>query len=168
LTQGSVWRVIGFFLLIYILSIILLAVPTYIVLFLSAILTGAQSVWIASVLSALFSALMSILWSPLTAIFPVLLFLDLRLRQSGGDIGSRLDRLEASLDQPQATTPAYSYTPPAMATPPVAAPPVAAPPAASPPAIETPPSATPSTPSSWDPIAPGRSISNQPGRPGTE
>jgi len=167
LTQGSVWRVIGFLVLIYVLSFILLAIPTYIVLFVSAILAGTQSVWLAAVAGSLFSTLLSILWSPLASIFPVLLYFDLRLRQSGGDIGSRLDRLEASLDQPRPTAPAYTYTPPATATPPVAPPPTPSG-SATVTSVETPPPATLNIPSSWDPIAPDDPSSDEPGRPGTE
>jgi hypothetical protein len=157
LTKGSILRVIGFLVLIYILSIILLALPVYMVQFISILVAGTQSVWVAAVLSTLFATLLNILWSPLSAIFAVLLYFDLRLRQSGGDIGSRLDRLEASLEQPNPNTPPFVYSPPPVVLP-VDASTIAA-------AAETPPPSAPTVPSSWNPVEPPP---NDPTEPGTE
>lgn len=142
LTKGAIWRVVGFLVLIYILSFILFAVPYYIVQGLSVVLLGGQNIWLSAVIALLFGTLLQILWLPMTAIFPVLLYFDLRLRASGGDIGSRLERLEATLGQPSGVAP-YTYTPPAAPTSPTPPANLALPTEASPPAESN-------TQSSWD------------------
>lgn len=117
LTRGSVWRVIALFVLTYILMFILLALPTYIMQFGFLLALGGISIWLATLLPTILASIIGIAWMPLAAIFPVLLYFDLRLRAEGGDMDTQPGRLEATLGQPQPAAPAYTDMPPHFASP---------------------------------------------------
>lgn len=80
LTKGNMWRIIGYFFLVYLLSMIIFAVPFYMVQAGLLLLLGLDMVWLSALLGTIVSAVLTTLWLPMTAIFPTMLYFDLRTR----------------------------------------------------------------------------------------
>lgn len=155
LTRGNIWRVIGYFALVYLLSIVVFALPFYMIQGSMLLLLGMDLIWLSALLGTVLSAILTTLWLPMTAILPTMLYYDLRTRD---DIASGRGRSSAAsiapasspVGQPAVSTPPYAGPTWAPETP--SAPPKA-PVAPASPTTPAPPSTSASspyqTPTSW-------------------
>jgi hypothetical protein len=93
LTQDMVWRSIGFSFLIGILSIIAVGMPALVIGGVLALILPSSATGTISALTNVGGSIVTILWSPLTIIFTLLYYYDLRVRQEGYDLSLRVDQL---------------------------------------------------------------------------
>jgi hypothetical protein len=100
LTQRGVWRVIGYFVLLGLLSIIVISLPVSVVqqilIFLSPLPMD-----VSFGISAAIGSIVSVFWQPLYAIALVLLYYDLRVRRESYDLTLRVEQLEADVREMQ-------------------------------------------------------------------
>ena len=99
LTKGNVWRCLGFALLLYIVSAVVVQAPVM-VLQMVMLFVGTDMLAVGVTITTLASTLLNIVWQPLSVIAIVFLYFDLLMRQEGWDIDQRLARLEAEVAQP--------------------------------------------------------------------
>jgi hypothetical protein len=97
LTKGSVLRCMGYAILLFVLGMIIVAVPVYVLQWMLFIVLPSSALLFASALSMAASSILSVLWQPLSAIAVVLLYFDLRVRQESYDLTLRVQQLEAEL-----------------------------------------------------------------------
>lgn len=103
MTKGSTLRLLGYGLLLYIMSAVVVSGPVGIVQWLSLLAVGSAAQYaLVTAISVLVSALLSILWQPLYAIAVVLLYFDLRVRRESYDLSLKIDALAAELAGPPA------------------------------------------------------------------
>ncbi len=95
LTTGNVWRCLFYTTLLYILSIVIVGVPVYILQFGAIMMPPAYLGLTTGVISGV-SSLFSVIWQPFYMAAIVLLYYDLRVRQEGFDLVQRIDRLDAA------------------------------------------------------------------------
>jgi hypothetical protein len=97
LTQGQVRRCIIYSVLLYILNLVVVSAPAYIVQQISMAL--APPAWMGRVMGASvgMSALFNVLWQPFFVAALVLLYYDLRVRRESYDLELRIDRMETEL-----------------------------------------------------------------------
>ncbi len=106
LSAGQVWRVVGYVVLLWVLSVVITSGPLYLVQWIVLFGVGGEGGMLAvTSLSSAFGTLLSIVWQPLYAIAVTLLYFDLRVRREGLDIAARLALLEAEV-LPATETPA--------------------------------------------------------------
>lgn len=98
LTRGQVRRAAIYLILIWLLSFALNSVPVYLVELVAYTALGVNgSFMFFTGISSFVAALLSILWQPLAAIAVTMFYFDLRVRQHGLDIETRLAQLEREL-----------------------------------------------------------------------
>ncbi len=107
LTRGSVLRCIGFAILLFVLGMIIVAAPVYVLQWMLLIVLPSDVMFFASGLGMAASSILNVLWQPLSAIAIVLLYFDLRVRQEGYDLTLRVQQLEAEM---QPTAPVFGAT----------------------------------------------------------
>jgi len=95
LTDGLIWRTIGFLLLSSLLGYIVMYVPAIVVGFLLAALTPLNSLTLDASINTAITTVMSILWQPIAVAATVFYYYDLRVRQEGYDLSLRVQQLEA-------------------------------------------------------------------------
>lgn len=98
LTKGSLLRLTGFGLLLYILSVITVTLPMGLLQWVSLIFIGSTASMVTLVVAtSLAGAALGILWQPLYAIAVVLFYFDLRVRRESYDLTLRMDALTSEL-----------------------------------------------------------------------
>lgn len=98
LSRGHTLRVIGYLLLLWILSVVITTVPLTIVQYVALfMISNPQSLVLVSAASGAFSTLLYVFWQPLAANAVALLYFDLRVRQEGLDIEQRVAALAAEM-----------------------------------------------------------------------
>lgn len=97
LTQHGVLRCFGYLVLLWVLSVVVTALPASVAQLFLVLLLPATGLMVASSILSVIGALLTMLWQPLFAIALVLLYFDLRVRREGYDITLRVEAMEASL-----------------------------------------------------------------------
>jgi hypothetical protein len=91
LVSGSRWRVIGIYLLLYLIQVVLVAIPSTF----AAVLQAALPTNVGFALSNLISTIFTILLYPISLGTFTLLYFDLRVRKEGLDLALAAERLSA-------------------------------------------------------------------------
>lgn len=104
LTQGQVWRAVGYLVLLGLLSLLIVSLPVILAQMATAALFMADMTFLAVALSTAVSAIFSILWVPFNSSALVLLYYDLRVRKESYDLDLRIDQMAAALDEKNAET----------------------------------------------------------------
>lgn len=95
LTQGRLWRTIGYVVLLYVITAIVVSLPAALIqqVFLLAVpFLGFGTV---TAVSTAITSIFSVVWTPFYACAVVLLYYDLRVRSEGYDLDLRIQQLEA-------------------------------------------------------------------------
>lgn len=103
LSKGQVWRTVGYGLLLYILGMIIVSAPAYVIQQIATLFVGAENVAAATGIASALGALFSTIWHPFLVGATVLFYYDLRIRKEGYDLELRIQQMEASA--PAATLP---------------------------------------------------------------
>jgi len=97
LTQGSVWRAVGYTVLLWLIGALVVSFPVGVFQqFLVIVLAPRALGWATSVSTAV-GSLFSVLWVPFNAGALVLLYYDLRVRKESYDLELRIDQMAAEL-----------------------------------------------------------------------
>lgn len=104
LTQGHVWRTVGYSVLLGLLSLLIVSLPVILAQMATATLFMAEQMFLAVALSTAVSAISSILWVPFNSSALVLLYYDLRVRKESYDLDVRIDQMAAALEEKSAET----------------------------------------------------------------
>lgn len=97
LTHGRVWRAIGYVVLLYLITAIVVSLPVGLIQQILIVALPSSALAIATLFSTALSSLFSVVWTPLYVCAIVLLYYDLRVRSEGYDLDLRVQQLEASL-----------------------------------------------------------------------
>lgn len=97
LTQGQIWRVIGYSVLLWVLGFLFVSLPVILAQTATAALVLSEQQFLAVALSAAVSTLFSVLWVPLNTSALVLLYYDLRVRKESYDLDLRIDQMAAGV-----------------------------------------------------------------------
>lgn len=111
LTRGKVWRVIGYFVLVYLLTFVIFALPFYMIQGASMLLLGFENLWLSALIGTVASAILTTLWLPMTAILPTMLYFDLRTRKNMGgstSLAQRPSTVVSVAGAPVVSTPPYA------------------------------------------------------------
>ncbi len=100
LTKGHTWRAVGYVVLLYLITAIVVGLPVGLIQQLILLLLGTSSLGLATILSSAISSIFSVLWTPLYICAVVLLYYDLRVRVEGYDLALRIEQLENELRPP--------------------------------------------------------------------
>jgi hypothetical protein len=98
LTQGNIWRCIGFVLLLTLFSSLVIGLPLAVAQQIAVILVPSQITLIAMI-STIGGYLASILYRPIYATGVAMLYYDLRVRREAYDVALRVTALEAEVAQ---------------------------------------------------------------------
>lgn len=98
LTQGHVWRAVGYSVLLWLLSFLVVSLPVIVAQMATAVLFMAEQMFLAVALSTAVSAIFSILWVPFNTSALVLLYYDLRVRKESYDLDLRIEQMAATLE----------------------------------------------------------------------
>ncbi len=104
LTQGHIWRAVGYSVLLWLLSFLVVSLPVIVAQMGTTALFLADQMFLAVALSTAVSAIFSILWVPFNSSALVLLYYDLRVRKESYDLDLRIDQMAAALDEESAET----------------------------------------------------------------
>ena len=99
LTQGQVWRVVGYSVLLGLLSLLIVSLPVILAQMATAALFMADMTFLAVALSTAVSGIFSILWVPFNSSALVLLYYDLRVRKESYDLDLRIDQMAAAVEK---------------------------------------------------------------------
>lgn len=97
LTQGQVRRCIVYSILLYILNLIVVSAPAYIIQQIGLALAPPEWMGRAMGASVGISSLFNVLWQPFFVCALVLFYFDLRVRQQGYDLELRIAQMETAL-----------------------------------------------------------------------
>ncbi len=97
LTSRLFWRCLGFALLIYLLGVLIMLWP--VLLELAPLFGFVPPLWLSSAALPLLTAVLTILWLPLSSAAYMLFYYDLRVRTEGYDLAQRVDQLVAAAGQ---------------------------------------------------------------------
>lgn len=97
LTQGNTWRAVGYSVLLWLLSFLVVSLPVIVAQMATTALFMAEQAFLAVALSTAISAIFSILWLPFNASALVLLYYDLRVRKESYDLDVRIDQMAAAV-----------------------------------------------------------------------
>lgn len=100
LTSGRTWRAMGYVVLLYLITMMVIGLPVGLIQQLLTLLLGTSALTIATLVSSALSSLFSVLWTPLYICAVVLLYYDLRVRREGYDLALRVQQLEQDLQLP--------------------------------------------------------------------
>lgn len=104
LTEGHLWRAVGYSVLLALLSFFVASLPVIVAQLATTALFMADQMFLAVALSTTVSAIFSILWVPFNSSALVLLYYDLRVRKESYDLDLRIDQMAAALDKENAET----------------------------------------------------------------
>lgn len=96
LTKGRIWRCIGYFILLGILTLLIIQLPIGIAQNIVQLFVGFEMIGVITGVFAAATSLMTVLWTPFQVAALVLFYLDLRVRQENYDLELRLEQLEES------------------------------------------------------------------------
>jgi len=98
LTSGNSWRCVGYLLLLYLLSMVIISLPQGIIQQLLIVFLPPAMTEYAFVVSTALGSLFTVLWQPFYMAAVVLLYYDLRVRKESYDLELRLQQLEAEVE----------------------------------------------------------------------
>lgn len=105
LTEGSVWRLFGLLILMFVLNGVVLSLPLTLIQFFAVILLTTQLLGAVNGVLTGLSYLISILWYPFLALTLVLVYYDLRVRKENFDLELRIRALEMAVQPPTLPSP---------------------------------------------------------------
>ena len=94
LSKGQVWRTVGYGILLYILGMIIVSAPAYVLQQIATIFLSMENIGAATGIASGVSALFGILWQPFFVAALVLFYYDLRIRKEGYDLALRVQQME--------------------------------------------------------------------------
>lgn len=97
LTQGNVWRAVGYSVLLWLLSVLIVSLPVGVSQAVVTMLVLSEQQFLAVAVSAAVSSLFSVLWIPLNTSALVLLYYDLRVRKESYDLDMRIEQMAAEV-----------------------------------------------------------------------
>jgi hypothetical protein len=97
LTEGQVWRSVGYSLLLAILGGLVTLLPQLVVQQVMIIVAPVDALALVSGISAVIGSSLQLVWQPLYAAAVVLLYYDLRVRQESYDLSLRVEQLESQM-----------------------------------------------------------------------
>jgi len=99
LTQGHIWRAVGYSVLLWLLNFLVVSLPVMVAQMATTALFMAEQIFLAVALSTAVSALFSILWVPFNSSALVLLYYDLRVRKESYDLDLRIEQMAAAVEE---------------------------------------------------------------------
>jgi len=103
LTKGHTWRAVGYSLLLWLLSALVVSLPVGVSQAAVVALLLSEQQFLAVAVTAAVSSLFSILWIPLNTSALVLLYYDLRVRKESYDLDVRIEQMAAALEEEKGT-----------------------------------------------------------------
>lgn len=100
LTKGNVLRALGYQILLYLITTLVLAMPVALIQQIIILLLPTSSLAAATAASNMVAASLSIVWTPFSVAAIVLLYYDLRVRHEGFDLELRVAEMEQRLPPP--------------------------------------------------------------------
>lgn len=103
LTQGQVWRAVGYVFLLWLVGTLVISLPVGVFQQMLFLLLPSGSFGLITAVSTALSSLFSVLWIPFNVGALVLLYYDLRVRQESYDLEVRIEAMAAALDTDEGT-----------------------------------------------------------------
>lgn len=103
LTAGSVWRAVGYLVLLWLVSVLVIGAPVGFFQQILLITLPPSAMGVATSISTAVSSLFSVLWVPFNVGALVLLYYDLRVRKESYDLELRIEQMAAESDEQRET-----------------------------------------------------------------
>ena len=95
LTKGRLWRTIGYVVLLYVITAIVVGLPAALIQQVFLLAVPFLGFGLATAVSTAITSIFSVVWTPFYTCAVVLLYYDLRVRSEGYDLDLRIQQLEA-------------------------------------------------------------------------
>jgi hypothetical protein len=100
LTRGHVWRVIGYSILLALISLLVIGLPIGVIQQIMIFVLPPSMLGFTTTIATALSSVVNVLWLPFNVAAVVLLYYDLRIRREGYDLSLRVAQLEQDLQSP--------------------------------------------------------------------
>ncbi|MCB0114727.1 MAG: glycerophosphoryl diester phosphodiesterase membrane domain-containing protein [Caldilineaceae bacterium] len=97
LTGGRIWRVIGYTVLLSIITAIVVSLPAALIQQVFLLAAPTLGFGLVTAASTAITSIFTVVWTPLSACAVVLLYYDLRVRSEGYDLNLRIQQMESQL-----------------------------------------------------------------------